>query len=95
MPDAKGPFWAGPRRIAIAGPAVLLRYPRHPMTLLTVRQAAERLQVSLPTMRRLIAAGTVPVVVLKTTRGRRMLRVRPDTLEQVIREREHRPERDA
>jgi excisionase family DNA binding protein len=55
------------------------------MSLLTVREAAARLHVSMPTMRRLIKSGDIPVVVLRIVRGRRTLRVRPETLDRLIR----------
>ena len=52
--------------------------------LLTLQQVADRLQVSMSTVRRLVAAGR-----LKTVRIGRNLRVRPDDLAAYIKEAAH------
>lgn len=52
--------------------------------LLTLQQVADRLQVSMSTVRRLVAAGK-----LKTVRIGRNLRVRPDDLAAYIKEAAH------
>lgn len=49
------------------------------MQLLTLRQAAERLQVSMSTIRRRVDEGEIPVV-----RIGRNIRVRPEDLEEYI-----------
>ncbi len=52
--------------------------------LLTLQQVADRLQVSMSTVRRLVAAGK-----LKTVRIGRNLRVRPEDLAAYIKEAAH------
>ncbi|MDP2651989.1 MAG: helix-turn-helix domain-containing protein [bacterium] len=64
------------------------------MKLLTIKQAAEQLQVSGQTIGRMIAEGTLPAILLRSGKRKRVWRVREEVLERWLLQREKQAGRD-